>query len=375
MSDKTPQDAEKAVKTAPELDEEPVDDVDEELDPFDDDVIDAEAEVVGEVDVSDDDEEINRAEILNLRDTEPIPVDHASAKYPTVSIPTGDSFRHFLAMARQYERLPEDEERALGRLALDGDIEAQKRLVVHNLKLVIAIAYAYRRTWMNLVDLLQEGTIGLLEAARRWDPEVGPRFGSYAAYWIRAYILKFLMTNSRLIHTGNTRAGRKLFWRLEKERQKLIAQGIEPSQRLLAERLDVKEEDIAEVGAHLDSREVSTDSGHRPDETSIGDRLVSPTELPDEIFERAEAEEAIGELIAAFADTLDNERDIAIWERNILSPDPESLAQLGEEFGVSRQRMAQLASRIKKNFKEFVLERIGDGPVPDWIPGDFEEVE
>jgi len=139
-----------------------------------------------------------------------------------------DPVRRFVEEARRYARLDESDERELGHAARDrGDLDAARRLVVHNLRLVVAIAYQYRQAWLNVLDLFQEGSVGLMEAVRRWDPEVGTRFGSYAAYWIRAYVLRFLMTNARLIHVGNTRAGRKLFFRLEKERQKLLAAAIE----------------------------------------------------------------------------------------------------------------------------------------------------
>ena len=139
-----------------------------------------------------------------------------------------DGVGRFLAEAKRYKRLSEQEERALGVAARErGDLNAARTLVVHNLRLVISIAYQYRRAWANILDLFQEGSVGLMEAVKRWEPKLGPRFGTYAAYWIRAYVLRFLMTNSRLIHVGNTRAGRKLFFRLEKERQKLLAAGIQ----------------------------------------------------------------------------------------------------------------------------------------------------
>src|SRR5207248_10153220 len=124
---------------------------------------------------------------------------------------------------------------------------------------VVAIAYQYRRAWTNILDLFQEGSVGLMEAVKRWEPTLGPRFGSYAAYWIRAFVLKFLLTNSRLIHVGNTRAGRKLFFRLEKERQKLIASGFDVTPKLLAAKLDVDEEELAEVSQVLDAREGAFD--------------------------------------------------------------------------------------------------------------------
>ena len=130
----------------------------------------AKAEVIGEVEVSAEDGEVPRAEILNLRDSEPVSVDQQSQAYPAVSIPSGDSFRHFLAMARQYERLEEDEERALGRLALDGDIEAQKKLVVHNLKLVIAIAEVEHDLYgMSEVDAVVSAPVGAAKSIERGD--------------------------------------------------------------------------------------------------------------------------------------------------------------------------------------------------------------
>ena len=171
-----------------------------------------------------------------------------------------DPVDRFLAEARRYPRLSEADERALGTAVRDrGDMEAARRLVVHNLRLVIAIAYQYRRAWTNILDLFQEGSVGLMEAVKRWEPKLGPRFGTYAAYWIRAYVLRFLMTNSRLIHVGNTRAGRKLYYRLEKERQKLLAAGIDVTPKLLAAKLDVDEKELDEVRQHLESREIPFD--------------------------------------------------------------------------------------------------------------------
>ncbi len=153
-----------------------------------------------------------------------------------------DPVQRFLAEARRFARLSEEEERRLiAEYREKGDREAARTLVVHNLRLVVSIAYQYRQAWTNILDLFQEGSVGLMEAVKRWDPALGTRFGSYAADWIRAFILKFLMTNARLIHVGNTRAGRKLFFRLERERQKLLAAGYDPTPKLLASKLAVDE--------------------------------------------------------------------------------------------------------------------------------------
>jgi RNA polymerase sigma-32 factor len=277
-------------------------------------------------------------------------------------VPFRDPVRRFVEEARRHARLGEGEERDLGHAAREqGDLDAARKLVVHNLRLVVAIAYQYRQAWLNVLDLFQEGSVGLMEAVRRWDPDVGTRFGSYAAYWIRAYILRFLMTNSRLIHVGNTRAGRKLFFRLERERQKLLATGFDPSPKLLAAKLDVDEADIIEVSNHLASREVSFEP--RPDDegVSLADRISSHESSPEDQAARDELGLAVRRLMDDFEKKLGDDREKAIWREHLaaLSGEPVPLAALGERYGVSKQRMGQIAEKLKKLFRERVLSELG----------------
>ncbi len=273
-----------------------------------------------------------------------------------------DPVRRFVEEARRHARLDEDEERRLGHAAREqGDLEAARRLVVHNLRLVVAIAYQYRQAWLNVLDLFQEGSVGLMEAVRRWDPEVGTRFGSYAAYWIRAYVLRFLMTNARLIHVGNTRAGRKLFFRLERERQRLLAAGFDPTPKLLAAKLDVDEADIVEVSRHLASREVSLEP--RPDDegVSLAERISRREPSPEDLAARSELAMAVHKLMDKFDGDLVDDRERAVWREHLAtsSAEPISLAALGERFGVSKQRMGQIAEKLKKQFREQVLAELG----------------
>jgi RNA polymerase sigma-32 factor len=277
-------------------------------------------------------------------------------------VPIRDPVRRFVEEARRYARLDEKEERALGHAARDrGDLDAARRLVVHNLRLVVAIAYQYRQAWLNVLDLFQEGSVGLMEAVRRWDPEVGTRFGSYAAYWIRAYVLRFLMTNARLIHVGNTRAGRKLFFRLEKERQKLLSAGFDPTPKLLAAKLDVDEADLIEVSGHLASREVSFEP--RPDDegVSLSERISRHEPSPEDQAARSELAEAVRRLMNHFESQLSDERERAIWREHLATPaaEPVALAALGERYGVSKQRMGQIAEKLKNQFREKVLSELG----------------
>ena len=280
-----------------------------------------------------------------------------------------DPVRRFVEEARRNARLDENEERELGKAARDkGDLDAARRLVVHNLRLVVAIAYQYRQAWLNVLDLFQEGSVGLMEAVRRWDPNVGTRFGTYAAYWIRAYVLRFLMTNARLIHVGNTRAGRKLFFRLERERQKLLAAGFDPTPKLLAAKLDVDEADVVEVSGHLASREVSFEP--RPDEegVSLSERLSKREASPEDLAARSELAAAVRRLMDDFERKLPDERERSIWREHLASSsnEPVALAALGERYRVSKQRMGQIAEKLKKQFRERVVAELGADIQMSW---------
>ncbi|MGA7741946.1 MAG: sigma-70 family RNA polymerase sigma factor [Polyangia bacterium] len=282
--------------------------------------------------------------------------------------PARDPIQRFINEARRYARLDEKQERELIQAARERrDVDAARTLVLHNLRLVVSIAYQYRRAWLNLLDLFQEGAVGLMEAVRRWDPDMGTRFGSYAAYWIRACILRFLMTNSRLIHVGNTRAGRKLFFRLEKERQKLLAEGIDPTPKLLAARLDVDEADLAEVSAHLASHEVSLEP--RPDEEGVplSEKISIQQASPEQQAEQGELSQTVRRLMDDFESKLDDERARAVWREHLATTgEAVSLSALGARYGVSKQRMGQIAEKLKAQFRDRVIAEFGTDIQMSW---------
>jgi len=285
--------------------------------------------------------------------------------------PARNQVERFLAEVRRYPRLSDEEERVLGKAVRDsGDREAARKLVVHNLRLVVAIAYQYRRAWANILDLFQEGSVGIMEAVKRWEPTLGPRFGTYAAYWIRAYVLRFLMTNSRLIHVGNTRAGRKLFYRLEKERQKLVAGGFEPTPKLLAAKLDVSEEDVAEVSRHLGSREVSIDPlgpvGGDEGGLPLSEKISSGDRSPETEAAGAELASAVRRFMTAFQSGLTDEREKVVWREHLAADEPAPLGELGTRFGVSKQRMGQIADRLKKRFRDEIVRELGPDVKTVW---------
>jgi RNA polymerase sigma-32 factor len=283
----------------------------------------------------------------------------------------GDSlYQAFVREATRVQRLTEEEERALGlRVRDQGDKAAAKKLVVHNLRLAIKMAHQYRRAWTNLMDLVQEGSAGMAIAAQRWDPDQGTRFGTYAVYWIRAQLTRFLMTNGRAIHTGNTRAGRKLYFQLPRVRRKLLSEGKEASVANIAKEVQEDPVEVARILARLDGREASLDAqlGQEEDGNTLGDLIAGEDAGPESNAARVEVQNVLSGVMERFEKTLDDARDQAIWREHLVAAEPKSLVELGERFGVSKQRMGQLATRIKRAFRRHVIEELGPTTQLSWL--------
>lgn len=274
---------------------------------------------------------------------------------------SSDLYTHFVQQATSIERLSEEEERDLGLLVRDHhDAAAAKKLVYHNMRLAIKMAHQYRRSWTSLMDLVQEALAGMTIAAGRWDPDQNTRFGTYATYWIKAQLGKFLMTNSRLIHTANSRAGRKVYFALPQIRRELLAKGLEPTPELIAQELHEDPEEVARVMARLENKESSL-STIRPD------TLFSEGENPESASARNEIQDTIQKIIQTFEESIENERDKVIWKEHLISSEPVNLVDLGKRYGVSKQRMGQLADRIKKSFRRHVIDTLGPHTQLSWL--------
>lgn len=293
----------------------------------------------------------------------------ALAKYNTSSLSLAkaenrDLLSRYLAEIRRYSIIEAEEEQQLTlEYQEKKDQQVAYKLITSNLRLVVKIAFEYRRSWTNLLDLIQEGNIGLAQALEKFDPLRGIRFTSYAQYWIRAYILQYIMNNISLVRIGSTRSGRKLFYQLQKERNKLIAQGINPGSRLLSERLEVSQDEVEWVGARISSRDISLDQpiGGDDDSRSVSD-LISAGDgyNPEQKVADEQAGEQLKEALNTFGSTIKDVREKAIWEKRLLNEDPISLAELGEQFGVSKERIRQLEERLKSRAKIFLNEVMGE---------------
>jgi RNA polymerase sigma-32 factor len=282
-----------------------------------------------------------------------------------------DLYNAFVRQATKVQRLSEEEERALGLRVRDhADQNAAKKLVVHNLRLAIKMAHQYRRTWTNLMDLVQEASAGMAVAAQRWDPDQGTRFGTYAIYWIRAQLTKFLMTHGRAIHTGNTRAGRKLYFQLPRVRRKLLAEGKEATVDEIAKEVQEDPEEVARIVSRLDGREASLDAqvGQEEDGSTLGEMIAGDESGPETNAARIEVQQMLEDVMKRFVEKhLDTERDRAIWFEHLMAPEPKSLVELGARYGVSKQRMGQLATRIKRAFRRHVIDELGPTTQLHWL--------
>jgi RNA polymerase sigma-32 factor len=275
----------------------------------------------------------------------------------------GDLLSAYLAEVRQYPLLSAEEERKHALAYYEGgDQQAGERLVTSNLRLVIKIAFQYHRQWANVLDLIQEGNIGLVEALSRYDPYREIRFSSYAQYWIRAMILRFLLDNFRLVRLGSTRAGRKLFFQLQKERDRLMSEGINPTHRVLAERLGVSEKEVDAVDRHMRAPALSLDAPTSDDDSRSLSEIVPEKQAsnPEVSASRLELGQMVKERLDIFATTLTKERELAIWNRRLVATDPESLSSLGRQFGVSKERIRQVESRMKKRLRAYLEKELGD---------------
>lgn len=273
-----------------------------------------------------------------------------------------DPFRRYLAEIRKYPPLDRDEERELARRYRDtGDKEALFRLITSNLMVVVRIALSFRRAARNLLDLVQEGNVGLMQAIDRFDPEVGVRLPTYAAWWIRAYMVKFLLDNVRLVRVGTTNARRKLLRNLRKEHARLESMGFEVGPKLLAERFGVSEEDVVEVQKALESHDVSLDApvGDDDDGARHADRLPDEQVSVEADVARRQLQEQVQRAIDGFRDGLDA-RDAVLLDQRLLSEDPLTLQEVGDRFGVTREAIRQAENRLKDRLREHLTAELGD---------------
>jgi RNA polymerase sigma-32 factor len=266
-----------------------------------------------------------------------------------------------MAEARRYPALSREEEQDLARrYRATGDREALFRLVTSNLMQVVRVALSFRRAARNLLDLVQEGNLGLLAAIERFDPEMNVRLPTYAAWWIRAYIVKFLLDNVRLVRVGTTNARRKLLRNLRQEKSRLEAAGIEVGPKMLADHFNVSEADVLDVERALHAHDVSLDAPIGEDgEQSRGDLLAASGPTVEEDVARRDLQERVKASIGRFRHGL-GDRERAILDDRLLADEPVTLQVIGDRFGTTREAVRQAETRLMARLKEHLMGEIGD---------------
>ncbi len=281
-----------------------------------------------------------------------------------------DPLRAYMAEVQRHPVLSREEEHALAvHYRETGDLEAAYKLVASNLRLVVKIAHEYRRTAFQLLDLVQEGNLGLMQAVKKYDPWKGVKLSSYAAWWIRAYIIRFVMENWRMVKLGTTQAQRKLFFNLAKERDKLLARGIEPTPRLLAKNLQVEESEVEEMSARMAADDLSLDAPVSPDgddarQTRL-DRMAdgggpapADVQMGDEELRRI-----FREKLEAFAKTVTDEKERYIFDHRLLPPEgetPLTLQEIGDRFKLTRERARQIEAKLTARLRAYMKAEIPD---------------
>lgn len=275
-----------------------------------------------------------------------------------------DPMAAYMAEVRQHPLLTREEEYALAvEWFENGDKEAARKLVTSNLRLVVKIAHEYRRAYQNLLDLVQEGNVGLVKAVQKFDPYRGVKLSTYSGWWIRAYILKYILNNWRLVKIGTTQNQRKLFFNLRKQREALVAAGVDPTPERIAKALDVSPKEVVEMERRMSSPDVSLDAplgnddgdGTRTRLDLIEDDFIDPEDNVDAV----EFKTLLQSKLRVFGADLEG-REQEIFRDRLMSEEPVTLQDLGDRWGVSRERARQIEKRMVLRLREYLQGELGD---------------
>lgn len=271
------------------------------------------------------------------------------------------TLQQYLAEVRRYPFLSKEEElRLFEEYHVQGSREAAVKLILSNLRVSVAMAYEYLHTGADQMDLIQEGNVGLMQAIKKFDPTKNVRFYAYAAWWARAYILRYLLNNYRLVKVGTTQDQRKLFYNLRKEKAKLEREGFAPDTKLLADRLNVRERDVIEMDQRLGSWELSLDQPLTQDTDGTLLDVLPAQDVPvDEQLADLQLRSIFREKLAQFAKTL-GEREEDILRNRILSETPVTLEDLGHKYNITKERTRQLEARIINRLRDYMKKEVKD---------------
>ena len=269
-----------------------------------------------------------------------------------------DPLTAYLQEIQKHELLSEEEERRLAvKFKEEGDLNAAYRLTTAHLMLVVRIAMTFKREWNSLMDLIQEGNVGLMKAVKNFDPLRGVRLSAYATWWIRSYMLKYIIDNWRLVRVGTTNVRRKLLFNLKREKEKLEREGFAPTTKLLAERFGVDEGEVIDVEASLGAADVSMDAPVHPGSTVTPENSMAHSDSTAQQVESNLFRTRLRKKLAEFAvDIKPIEKEIL--EDRVLSESPQSLQAIGDRHNITREAVRQAEARLLKKIKAYIEEHL-----------------
>jgi RNA polymerase sigma-32 factor len=273
-------------------------------------------------------------------------------------IPQAEALQVYIESLKRYPLLSPEKELEVAKKFFDEkDPAAARLLILSNLRLVVKIAYDYMRSGFHLLDLIQEGNIGLMRAVQDYDPYRGVKLSSYASHWIKAYIRSFVLSNWSMVKMGTTKAQRTLFYRLQKEKQKIESMGLRPEPKLLAERLNVKEKEVIEMSQRLGGKDVSLQAPLRGHDGSDSDSLLQLIPDGSESFEERLAQ---GEIQRVFHERLDvfertlTGKELIVFRERMRSDEAKTLQEIGDKYQITRERVRQIEARVLEKLKDFL---------------------
>jgi RNA polymerase sigma-32 factor len=283
-----------------------------------------------------------------------------------------DALQKYLADLRKYPLITPEEEHALAvKYRETGDRAAAEKLVTSNLRFVVKVAAEYSKFGARMIDLIQEGNVGLMHAVREFNPYKGVKLITYAVWWIRGYIQEYLMKNYSQVKIGTTQAQKKLFYHLNREKAKLDSMGEPPDVKQLSSRLGVTENEIREMEQRLKGHDLSLDAPMGGDENAhrfVENQTDPQAANADETIAASEEKEIFHREIGTVKAAL-NDKEKYILEHRILGDPPATLQEVGDHFKITRERARQLEERviekIKTHFKSVFPDYEIDLPQPD----------
>ncbi len=306
-----------------------------------------------------DEADIEDAEIIEPDEIELID-DNNEPPHPALInnmlVPQGGSLDSYIRMANQYPILTADQERELAeRFYYDEDLDAAKQLIMSHLRFVVHIARGYMGYGLPLADLIQEGNIGLMKAVKRFNPEVGVRLVSFAVHWVKAEIHEYVLKNWRIVKVATTKAQRKLFFNLRKNKQRLAWFNEEEIQKV-AEELGVSPEDVKEMESRMTGQDMGFDLpvGEDGDEAYVPSMYIEDdsSNFADELEDEEHSGQATAQLAYALAQL--DERSQDIIKTRWLDENKATLHELAAKYNISAERVRQLENQALKKIKDAI---------------------